>query len=42
MDRKDFAPSQFQDGNFTPPSGDKGYFDFNNIDPNNLPKRPSE
>ena len=42
MDRKDFAPSQFQDGNFTPPSGDKGDFDFNNIDPNNLPKRPSE
>ncbi|MBO4293754.1 MAG: hypothetical protein J5881_05150 [Clostridia bacterium] len=44
-DGKDFDPSKFQDGNFTPPSGfsrDKKDIDFNNIDPNNLPERPTK
>lgn len=44
-DRKDFDPSKFQDGNMTPPSGfsrDKGDFDFNNIDKNNIPQKPTK
>ena len=42
--KKDFDPSKFKDGNMTPPnfSRDGGDFDFNNIDPNNLPEKPSE
>ena len=42
--KKDFNPSKFKDGNMTPPnfSRDKGDFDFNNIDQNNIPKKPKE
>ena len=42
--RGDFDPSKFKDGNMTPPnfSKDKGDFDFNNIDLNNIPERPEE
>ena len=43
-ERKDFDPSKMKDGNFNPPSGfskDKGDFDFNNIDLNNIPEKPN-
>lgn len=42
--KKDFDPSKFKDGDMTPPnfSRDKGDFDFNNIDPNNIPEKPAE
>lgn len=40
---EDFDPSKFKDGNMTPPnfSRDKGDFDFNNIDKNNIQERPN-
>ena len=43
-EKRDFDPSKFKDGNMTPPnfSRDKGDFDFNNIDPNNLPEKPTK
>ena len=43
--KRDFDPSKFKDGDFTPPSsfsGDKNDIDFNNIDVNNLPERPNK
>ena len=40
----EFDPSKFKDGNFSPSnfSRDKGEFDFNNIDPNSFPTKPTE
>ena len=45
--KENFNPSQFKEfkeGDMTPPnfSKDKGNFDFNNTDPNNLPEKPSQ
>ena len=42
--KRDFDPSKFKDGDMTPPnfSRDKEDIDFNNIDPNNLPEKPSK
>ena len=42
--KRDFDPSNFKDGNMTPPnfSGDKGNFDFSNFDPNSIPEKPAE
>ena len=42
--KRDFDSSKFKDSNMTPPnfSRDKGDFDFNNIDLNNIPERPAE
>ncbi|MBR2587591.1 MAG: hypothetical protein IKD77_00075 [Bacilli bacterium] len=41
---KDFDPSQFKNGNGTPPnfSIDKKDMDFENFDPSNFPQRPTE
>lgn len=42
--KRDFDPSKFKDGNFTPPSfsRDGGDFDTNKIDTNNIPEKPAE
>ena len=43
--QKDFDPSKFKDGNFTPPSGfngDPNSIDMENFDPSKRPERPSK
>ena len=42
--KRDFDPSKFKDGDMTPPSfsKDKGDFDLNKIDTNNIPEKPAE
>ena len=41
---REFDSSKFKDGEMAPPSfsRENGDFDFRNIDPNNLPERPTE
>ena len=41
--KKEFDPSKFKNGDFTPPSfsTENGDIDFNNIDFNSLPEKPS-